>query len=336
MQDIQKIKELLSQPKRILITTHHKPDGDALGSSLGLYHFLLKQGHDVVVVSPSDYPVFLHWMPGNIAVINFMEEKEKALKLLANSEVIFCLDLNSLARLHELGDHVKNSPAIKIMIDHHLEPEGFDDHRIWNPDAAATCELVYDFIDLSGGSHLIDKVIATCLYTGILTDTGSFKYSATTAKIHRIAANLLEKGVDNSKIHDFIFDTSSENRLRFTGYCITNKMMVNQELKTAYISVAAAELEKYGIKTGDTEGLVNYPLSIGGIVFVALIIERGDVVKLSFRSKGEFPANEVAKKYFEGGGHLNAAGGRSELSLEETVQKFISVLPEYKELLVKI
>ncbi len=330
---IEDIASELSAGKNIVITTHHKPDGDAMGSSLGLYHFLCALGHNVHVITPTDYPYFLHWMPGHPEVINFMENEAKAAELVASADWIFCTDFNNLTRINELGELVRQSKAKKAMIDHHLEPEGFEDFRYWDTTSCAAAELVYRFIVELGHHDKISKDAATCLYTGIMTDTGSFRFASTTASVHRTIADLIELGADNSRIHELIYDTNSENRLKFLGEVLSNRMVVLKEKHTAYISIDADLLKKYDIRTGDTEGVVNYALSIHGVKLAVLVIDRGELRKLSFRSKAEFPANEVAKKYFSGGGHRNAAGGSSVLSLEDTVAKFLEVLPEYEYLL---
>lgn len=329
----EELRAKLKNPLRILITTHHKPDGDAMGSSLALYNFLIKQGHQVQVVTPTDYPEFLHWLPGNEQVMDFSadENKEKTEKLLQQVDMVFCLDFNRLSRINEMGEMVRASSALKILIDHHLDPEPFDDFRLINTKASSTCELVYEFISLMGGILLIDKDIANCLYTGIMTDTGSFRFPSTGSEVHRIVAALIDAGAENAKIHDLIFDSNSLSRLQFTGYCLKEKLEVFEEFNTALMSVSKDELNAYHIQTGDTEGLVNFALSIKGIKFAALIIERKDQVKLSLRSKNDFPVNEIAATYFNGGGHKNAAGGQTIESLADTIRKFKEILPLYKQ-----
>jgi len=329
------LKSLLATPQKIVITTHHKPDGDAMGSSLGLYGYLIQKGHHVKVVTPTDYPVFLHWMPNNSDVVIFTEEKEKAAKLVEEAAIIFCLDFNTLSRINELGELVRVASAKKVMIDHHLDPEDFDDYRHWDINACAAAQLVYDFIvnqleDEKG----INKDVAACLYTGIMTDSASFRFPLATSNVYRIAANLIDLGAEHWKIHQLVYDNASEDRLRFLGYCLSNKLEVFHEFNTAIITVTKEELAKYHSTTGDTEGVVNYALSINGIRLAALIIERPDKVKLSLRSTGDFPANEICKKYFNGGGHRNAAGGASEKSLTEVIEEFKSILPEYKSQLI--
>ncbi|MXV17912.1 DHH family phosphoesterase [Hufsiella ginkgonis] len=329
------LKEKLYKPHHIVITTHHKPDGDAMGSSLGLYNYLVQKGHSVKVIAPTDYPVFLQWLPNNPEVIVFTEKREESAKLVAEADLVFCLDFNALSRINDLGGLVRASDAKKVMIDHHLEPENFDDYRHWNINACATAQLVYDFIvNTMDDKALINKDVATCLYTGIMTDSGSFRFPTTTPEVHRIIAELISCGAENAKIHQLVYDNFSEDRLRFLGNCLLNKLEVLYEYNTSLISITKEELEQYHITTGDTEGVVNYALTINGIRLAALIIERPDRVKLSLRSTGDFPANEICKKYFEGGGHRNAAGGSSADSLDATVSKFKSILPEYKNLLI--
>jgi phosphoesterase RecJ-like protein len=332
---VNELRLALSESKKIVITTHHKPDGDAMGSSLGLYHFLCSLGHEVHVVTPTDYPYFLHWMPGHPDVIDFTKDPELAAELVSKADWVFCVDFNALSRINELGELVRASSAKKAMIDHHLEPEGFEDFRYWDTTSCAAAEMVYRLIvELELTSH-ISKDVATCLYTGIMTDSGSFRFPSTTANVHRIIADLIDAGANNSHIHELIYDTNSENRLKFLGRVLGEKMIVLPSLHTAYMAIDHALLEEYNIVTGDTEGIVNYALSIHGIKLAALIIDRGPICKLSFRSKGEFPANEIAKKYFSGGGHRNAAGGMSAESLEKTVKKFLDVLPEFEYLLTE-
>lgn len=329
---MQAFKALLSAPKKIVITTHTKPDADALGSSLGLAGYLKKKGHEVKVISPTDYPDFLKWMKGNSEVLIFNEHpEEKSVKFIESADIIFCLDFSSLNRINELGELVRQSKSIKVLIDHHLEPEDFADYSFWSIKAAATAELVYELIDDLGDSDLIDKDIAECLYAGIMTDTGSFKHANTTVNVHKITASLIEKGADNSKVAKLVYDTNSVERLKFIGFALSERLVILNKYKTAYFAISAEDLNRFKSKTGDTEGLVNYALSIKGIVMSAVIIENEDLVKLSFRSIGEFPVNEIAKDFFEGGGHRNAAGGKSHLSLEDTVKKLISILPQYKE-----
>lgn len=336
MLNLAELKELLAQPQKIVITTHHKPDGDALGSSLGLYHYLKQKQHQVQVVTPTDYPDFLQWMPGNDDVMIYTEKKEQSAALIEQADLIFCLDFNSLSRINEMGGLVQLSSAKKIMIDHHLDPEDFDDFRYWRTSASSAAQLVYEFIaELLGDKNSITADIATCLYTGIMTDSGSFRFPTTTSAVHRIAADLIDLGADNATIHELVYDHASENRLRFLGFCLSEKLEILREYNTALITVSKADLNRFNINTGDTEGVVNYALSIDGVRLAAFIIERPDKIKLSLRSSGTFPANEICKKYFHGGGHRNAAGGQSESTLDEVIHQFKTLLPEYKNLLTQ-
>src|SRR5690606_15366411 len=328
------LREELSKPKQIVITTHHKPDGDALGSSLAVYHWLKAKGHTVHVVVPSDFPAFLDWMPGRENIVVYTANKADSDVLIANADIIYCLDFNGLSRIHAMADSVKNAGGVKIMIGHHLDPEGFDDYRHWDSDAAASAQLVYDFIvHVMADQQSITPEIATCLYTGLMTDTGSFRFQTTTPQVHLIAADLITRGAKNWEIHEYVYNSSSENRLKFLGFCLLNRLEVLPEYHTALFSISRQDLNRFNITTGDTEGLVNYALSISGIKLAALIIDRTDQVKLSLRSVGTFPCNELSKKHFNGGGHRNAAGGNSNEPLDKVVAKFKSILPAYNELL---
>lgn len=336
MLDTAGLIKLLEQPQRIVITTHHKPDGDAMGSSLGLCNYLIQLGHHVNVITPTDYPRFLNWMPGNENVIVFTENKETSADLLAVADMIFCLDFNALSRINEMGPLVGQSKAVKILIDHHLEPEGFDDYRVWDVKACATAQLVYTFIaDTLKDKKRVNKDVASCLYAGILTDSKSFSLPNTTAAVHRITADLIDAGAVNWKVNELVFENSTENKVRFLGNCLKSRLEVLYEYNTAIIVASKQDLEEYDVATGDTEGVVNYGLSISGIRLAAFIVERSDKVKLSLRSKGEFPANDICKKYFNGGGHLNAAGGTSTDTLDQVVNQFKLLLPHYKKLLIQ-
>ncbi|MBI1307803.1 MAG: bifunctional oligoribonuclease/PAP phosphatase NrnA [Bacteroidetes bacterium] len=317
----------------IVITTHHKPDADALGSTLGLYHFLKSLGHRVSPVSPTDYATFLQWMPGNEDVINFEESEEVCSELVETADLIFCLDFNDLSRINKLGEYVKASNAVKVMIDHHREPSGFDDYRYWTINTSSTAELIYDAILKYGSLDSIDQKIATCLYSGIMTDTGSFRFDSTSSNTHRAIANLIDKGADSAEIHRRLFDNFTLNRFRFMGYVLYQKLEIIPEYNTALVYITREELKMFEAQTGDTEGFVNFGLSVKDVVFSALIVDRTVLVKMSFRSSGDFPCNEFASEYFSGGGHKNAAGGSSKDSLDLTVQKFRKLLPQYSKYL---
>lgn len=330
MQKLKAFKELLSSPKKIVITTHHKPDADALGSSLGLAGYLKKLNHEVDVITPSDYPNFLAWMDGNDDVIVYDEKSHKLCeKLILGADMVFCLDFSCLSRINEVGEMVRASKAIKVLIDHHLQPEKFADFEYWDIKAAATAEMVYELIKKLNHRDKIDAHMAESLYAGIMTDTGSFKHPNTTKNIHLIVSDLIELGANTAKVAKLIYDNNTVNKLKFIGFALNEKLVVLEEYHTAYFAITSEELARFDSRTGDTEGLVNYALSIENIVMAAVIIDRNDSVKISFRSVGDFPVNEFAKNYFDGGGHKNAAGGRSDLSLDETVQKFEQLLPKY-------
>jgi phosphoesterase RecJ-like protein len=331
---VEELKQLLSTPKKIVITTHYKPDADALGSSLAMCSYLQKKGHEVLVITPSDYPWFLNWMIGNDKVLVFDAKKDRSKKnvekAFSEANLIFCLDFSAIERVQDLKEILTNASGTKILIDHHLEPEHFTNYELWDTKAAATTELVYEFITNMGDGAMIDIPIAECIYAGIMTDTGSFRFPSTTARVHTIMADLIRIGVDNHKIHNLVYDNNSEDRLRFLGFALAEKLIVLPKKKTAYFCISDTELLKFHSKTGDTEGLVNYALSIEGINFAALMIERPDAIKLSFRSRGDFSVNEFARKYFDGGGHKNAAGGKSDLNLIETENKFLDILKHTK------
>ncbi|RZS95287.1 DHH family phosphoesterase [Cecembia calidifontis] len=335
MQELELFKNRLSSPHKVVITTHHKPDADALGSSLGMANYLKKKGHEVTVITPSDYPQFLTWMKGNEQVLNFEnpEHREKAIEKVLEADTIFCLDFSCLKRLHELASFVTKSKAYIVNIDHHQDPKDFADFRYWSTKAAATCELVYELIVELGDQYLIDKDIADCLYAGIMTDTGGFRHPNTTKNVHLITAELIGLGADNTRISRLIYDTNSVNRLKFLGFAITRRLTILEDLKTAYFAISKRDLKKYQSQTGDTEGLVNYALSLDGIKIAALFTEREDGVKISFRSTEDVAVNKFAADYFEGGGHKNASGGRSTLPLKETIEKFEKLIKENQKTL---
>ncbi len=329
-----KVKELLNKQANIIITSHLNPDGDAIGSSLAMYNFLLQKNHNISVITPNEYPAFLAWMPNSDKILIYEHQQEKALELLNNADIVFCLDFNSIQRAEKFSEPLKNSGAIKILIDHHTPSEDNFDYIISTVKTSSASELVYDFIVDLGEKHLINKSIAECIYVGIVTDTGSFSYLCNYEKTYLIIAELIKLGVDCEHIHRLVYDTFSENRLRLLGYCLSEKLKVLDEFHTAYIYLSIDDLKKFNYQVGDTEDVVNYALSIKNVNFAVIFIERKKLIRLSFRSKGEFLVNEFAKKHFEGGGHKNAAGGNSYLSLEQTVKKFEELLPQYRKQLI--
>lgn len=322
MQNLSALKEKLNLPKRIVITTHVKPDADALGSSLGLAGYLLKLGHQVCVITPTDYPDFLTWMEGNEDVLVFEEDKDKSRYLVDNADLIFCLDFSSLSRIGELGDMVRDSEAEKALIDHHLNPETFAQYVLWSTEASATAELVYDLIEMLGDVDKITKGMAESMYAGLMTDTGNFKHPSTTPHVHNIVASLMELGADISKVSHLIYDQNSFDRMRLLGFAILERLHVIEGTNVAYFYLTLEDKQKFNYQTGDSEGLVNYGLSIKGVNVSAIFIEEEELVKISFRSFGEIPINELSRKYFNGGGHKNAAGGASFDGLEATINRF--------------
>lgn len=333
-QEISNIKQLLSTQKKIVIVPHKNPDGDAIGSTLGLYHYLLKSNHQVHVISPNDYPSFLKWIPGENDILKHDSQTKICDALINEADIIFTLDFNALHRTGNMETVLEESKAIKIMIDHHQSPDSYASYVFSDVTMSSTCEMVYHFINILGDISLIDKNIASCLYVGIMTDTGSFRFSSTSSKTHQIVADLIEKGANNTDIHNKVFDTNSYKSLQLLGCALTN-LKVIPEFRTAYITLSQKELNKYDYKKGDTEGIVNYGLSLDNVVLAAIFIEdkQEGIIKISFRSQGHFSVNEMARAHFEGGGHTNAAGGKSYLSLKDTVEKFISILPSYNKAL---
>ncbi|WP_281323574.1 DHH family phosphoesterase [Flavobacterium aestivum] len=325
--DIQAIQLLLATPKKIAIIPHRGPDGDAMGSTLALYHFLLKNNQHPVVVSPNEFPDFLAWMPGSETVKIYEKDKENCTKILEEAELIFTLDFNALHRVGEMEQVLEKLTVPFIMIDHHQLPDGYATYTYSDVAFGSTCEMVYNFISFLDKKQDIDKTIATCIYTGILTDSGSFRFPKTTGTTHRIIAELIDLGVENTLIPTLLFDNSSYNRLQLLGRALQN-MKVMMDHKTSYTSLTQEELNSFDYIKGDTEGIVNYGLSIKGIVFTAIFIENKEegIIKISFRSQGNFDVNQFARDHFQGGGHSNAAGGKSVVSMEETLLKFESLV----------
>lgn len=331
METISEIYPQLTEARSVVITMHQKPDPDAMGSALALYHFLQQFGHTVIVVSPTNWADFLDWMPGTDKVLDYenYKQKEKADAALSGAQWLFCLDFNTISRTRNMAPKINALSCTKILIDHHQQPEveSFN-YGISDVSKSSTSEMVYDFIVASGHAEKININIAECLYAGVMGDTGSFRYPSATASLHRMVAFLKDKGLRHTPVHDNIYDNYLENRLRFIGHVLQNRMEIIYEFNTALITVPKSDLIKYEIKTGDTEGLVNYPLSIQGIKLAAIVIDRDEERKWSFRSKGDFDVNTFARENFNGGGHFSASGGRSFDSLDKTVQKFKLALKE--------
>ncbi len=331
-EDIKAVKDLLSVPKKIVIIPHRNPDGDAMGSTLGLYHFLKKMNHEAVVISPNEFPDFLTWLPASDTVKIFEKETETSVKILQDTDLVFTLDFNMLSRTGDLMEtELKKLDTTFIMIDHHQKPGDYAAYMFSDTSYGSTCEMIYHFIHSLGKDSLIDKTVASCLYTGIVTDSGSFRYPSTTGTTHRIVAEFIDKGINNSEIHSLLYDNHSHNRIQILARALQN-MKVLPVYKTSYSYLSQEELNSFGHAKGDTEGIVNYGLSMKDIVFTALFTENKEegIIKISFRSKGGFDVNQYAREHFNGGGHINAAGGKSTENLEATIQKFIATLAHIK------
>lgn len=324
------LRNWLTTASTILITNHKNPDGDAMGSALALSHFLKKWGYPATVLVPNDYPEFLKWLPGDERVMNYETDPNRGDELIAKADLIFSLDYNHLSRVGQMEQPILASPAKKILIDHHRDPSDFADLMFSDHNSCATAQLVYELIESLELLNLLDADTATCIYTGLVTDTGSFRYPSTTAKTHHIVANLLDAGVKNGRVHQNLFDNKTETVIKMRGHVLSNNLTVLPEFKVAYITLSLDEQAQFETKSGDTEGLVNEALAVKGVVMAAFFKESHNLVKISFRSSGAFAVNELSVDHFEGGGHRNAAGGASHDSLEETIDRFLKLLPEYK------
>ena len=325
------IKKKIIDANQISIVTHWSPDGDAMGSSLGLYHFLKNLNKHARVIVPNDYPTFLNWLPGNGTVLNHSTNKNKVSKFISDSDLIFILDFNTLSRIEQLGLEISsNKKASIIMVDHHQQPGDFADLYYHDTEACSTCELVFELIKGISGIKSIDKKIASCLYTGIMTDTGNFRFDSVTAETHKIVSVLIEKGASNSAIYNAVQDNFTFSRLKLIGYCLSEKLKMIEGLNASYICITQRELDSFNYMKGDTEGLVNYALSISGMKFSAFFTERDGIIKTSFRSKGKFDVNLFARKHWQGGGHKNAAGGQFKGSMKQCEQKFLLEIKHYQ------
>ena len=329
--EISEIKDLLKSPKKIVIVPHKNPDGDAMGSTLGLYHYLKLFNHDATIIAPNDYPDFLKWLPGDEFVLKYDTDKTKSDELILNAELVFTLDFNALHRTGDMETVLFEAEGVKILIDHHQQPDNYAKYIYSDVTMCSTAQMIYHFIEMLGDVKTINSDISTCLYTGIMTDTGSFRFRSTTSTTHRVIANLIDNGADNAQIHNNVYDTNSYNKLQLLGCALSNLKLISDS-NTAYITLSQKELNTFDYKKGDTEGIVNYALSLTGVKFAVIFIENKSegIIKISLRSKGNFDVNTFAREHFNGGGHINASGGRSELSLKKTVEKFISILPTYK------
>ncbi len=335
-QIITSVKEILTREfKNIVVIPHENPDGDAIGSAIGLAEVLSDFGHRVKIVSPNDYPDFLKWFSSSIEVFVFWNDKKKSKEVLESADVMVCVDFNESKRAENLEKKILNFSGPKILIDHHPNPTDFCDYTISEVHYSSTAELIFDVVTAIGLKKNLTQSGAEALYTGILTDTGSFSHNTSNPNTFKVVSELMEYGIDTDKIQSNVYHNFTTDRMKLLGYCLNNKMQVFPEFRAACISISKKELENFNFKPGDTEGFVNYPLSINNIVFSALFIEKEGFVKASFRSKGNFPSNAFSKIHFNGGGHLNAAGGESYQTLDETVEKFTQLLPEYKHHLLE-
>ena len=334
--NIDHVEKWFEKADKLVIVSHVSPDGDAIGSSLGLYHFLLSQDKTVHVIVPNAFPDFLKWMPGAKDIIQYNRYKEFADKLINEADVLCVLDLNALSRLDDMQDVVRNSPARKLLVDHHLYPEDFARITISHPHISSTSELVFRLICQLGNFSDISKEGAECIYTGMMTDTGAFTYNSNDREIYLIIGELLSKGIDKDEIYRNVYNNNSENRLRLQGYVLCDKMQIFPEFRAALITLSREEQKRFHYVKGDTEGLVNIPLSIKDVCFSVFLREdtEKDMIKVSLRSVGTFPCNEVAAEFFGGGGHLNASGGEFYGPMEEAVALFKQALVKYEDLLL--
>jgi phosphoesterase RecJ-like protein len=330
MENLVLLKNLLSSPKDVVILSHRNPDGDALGSSLALFHFLHAQQHTVKIILPSEYPGYLSWMTGIENIIIYDNFPDLAKEAIEKAELFFCLDFNSLDRIDKCGDLMMKQSAPKILIDHHLFPENFPDFVLSDTSASSTSELIYDLIYLLDLSRYLVPASADALYVGIISDTGSFLYN-TSSKVFRITANLLDRGVDDVGIQNRLHNNLEAKQLKILGHCLNNRLEILEEFSTALVTITKEDYLEYDIQRGDTEGIVNMLLRIESIKMAALITEQPTIVKLSLRSKGDFSVQEIATKHFKGGGHKNASGAASFIGLKPTIRKFKEILPLYGE-----
>lgn len=319
----------LEKSNNILIVSHKNPDGDAIGSALGFLHFLNTLNKKANIIVPNNYPAFLKWLPLNDKILVFNENKEESIKLLNNADLLICLDFNDISRLGKMEPFVRNFTKPSVVIDHHPNPSKDFDIIISDIQASSTAELLFRLIFYLGKETSINKEMASCFYTGIMTDTGTFSYDSTGPDTFEIVSLLLKKGINKMKIHDEVYDNFSHERTKLFGYTLNEKLTVVEKYKTAYITLTKDDLKKFNHQSGDTEGFVNFPLSIKGILFSVIFIEHSDYIKVSLRSKADVPANKFAHRYFEGGGHKNAAGGQIIMSIEEIGQYFESLLPSF-------
>jgi phosphoesterase RecJ-like protein len=320
------VKQLLSTPQKVVVTAHKSPDGDAIGSSMALAIALKKLGHEVNVLVPDQYPKFLDWMDKGASILIDELSPNESTRIVSEASIIFSLDYNNLSRVGKLGPKIERSDAVKILIDHHLFPDESFDFALSDTAASSTAELVFRFLNELGYKDLIDKSISESLYAGIMTDTGSFRFSSTSSETHRIVAELMDKGLIPHVIHERINDTNSFSRLKLIGHALSNKLSVHKSGKAAILTLSLKEKNQFGYQKGDSEGLVNYGLSIEGVEIAIFLSEELEMVKFSLRSKGNIDVNDIARSHFNGGGHRNAAGGKLDLGLEQALERLNIVI----------
>lgn len=330
---INEISTLISKSKNILIIGHYNPDGDVVGASLGLYHFLNNGNRTVNVMLPNDFPGFLKWIPGNEKIIIFSKETETAIQLINKADLVFFVDFNEISRIDKIKPYIENLSVPTILIDHHPTSPRFTDYQIVDPSASSAAELIFILLEQLDMDMSINKTIAECLFTGVMSDTGCFKFNASSPRTFFNISKLLAFGINQEKIHTNLYDYFSADRMKLMGYCLNNKLVYKAEYNTAFISITQKELETFNYNLGDTDGFVNLPLSIKGVLFSALFVENETLVKASFRSKGTFDVNQFARKHFNGGGHINASGGKNLETIKNTLDKFVNLLEEYADLL---
>jgi phosphoesterase RecJ-like protein len=322
------LAKLFAGSDNILLISHINPDGDAIGAQLALFYYLLSTGKTADMIAPNNLQEFLKWMDGADKINVFIRQRERCKELIERADLIVMLDFNQSNRLGEAEQLVLASKAKRVVIDHHLNPDNYSDLLISDPSACSTSEIIYRIVTELNGSPFIYRPYAEALYVGIITDTGNFDHGSYSGDTFRIVADLLETGIDKGKIQNLVYNNFSSDRMRLMGYALNQKMVIIPEFQTAYISLSKNDLKTYHYVKGDTEGFVNMPLSINGIVFSVFFVEKDGFVKLSFRSKGTFPVNEFASRFFYGGGHLNASGGEYPDTLENTVSYFLKILKE--------
>jgi bifunctional oligoribonuclease and PAP phosphatase NrnA len=329
---INRLNDCLQSAGQIVITAHKSPDGDSVGSSLALYHYLIQEHDNVIICHPDKAPDFLHWMKGYDQIQTWEENREEVTRAMNDADVIFCLDYNAPGRIGQMDPLLGRAKATKVMIDHHRDPVSeFVDIMFSDPAICSTAQLIFELINARSDLFKLNDAISEAIYTGLITDTGSFRFSSVTPRTHEIAAYLIDKGLHHSRVHELIFDNNTENRIRLTSYAMLEKLVVKDEYKTAYVSLTLDEQARFSAKKGDTEGLVNKALALQGVQMAVFFKEADGLIKISFRSSGTIPVNDIARNHFGGGGHKNASGGKHVGSITEAIEKFVTILPKFVE-----